>query len=137
MKINPYVNYNGTCEEAFRFYAQCLGGKIETLMNYAGSPAAEHAPPEWQSKVLHASLRVGDAVLLGSDSPPEYYRPPGSLYITLSVDSASEAERIYEALSEGAEIRMPMDETFFAVRFGMLADRFGTPWMIICERPMP
>jgi PhnB protein len=134
MHINPYLNFNGNCEEAFRFYERCLGGKITAMFPHQGTPAAEHVPPEWQSKIMHASLSVGDDVLMGSDAPPKHYETPRGFSVSLNVSKITDAERIFASLSEGGEVRMPIQQTFWAVRFGMLVDRYGIPWMINCEK---
>ena len=134
MQLNAYLNFSGNCEAAFKFYEQCFGGKIVAMMPYKGTPAAEHAPAEWGSKILHAHLTVGDAVLMGSDAPPGHYEQPKGFSVSLGVDKPAEAERIFHALAEKGTVRMPIGETFFAVRFGMAVDRFGTPWIIVCEK---
>ena len=130
MQVNAYVIYNGQCEEAFRFYERCLNGKLVTLMTFAGTPAEQQAPPEWRNKVLHAQLSVGDGVLMGSDAPPGRYEKPAGFSVSLQIKDAAEAERIFHALAENGSIKMPIQQTFWAARFGMLVDRFGTPWMI-------
>jgi PhnB protein len=133
MKIDPYLNFNGQCEEAFRFYERVLGGRIETMMTHENTPIAGEVPPGWEGKILHARLIVGDQVLMGSDSPPEYYARPQGLYVSLNVDAPADAERIFRALADRGTVTMPLEKTFWAARFGMLVDRFGTPWMINCE----
>jgi PhnB protein len=135
MQLNPYLFFSGQCEEAFNFYATLFGGKIAAMIPHAGSPAEGHVPPEWGKKIMHARLLVGDWVLMGSDAPPDRSEAPKGFSITLSVEKAAEAERIFNALAEKGTVRMALDKTFFAERFGMLVDRFGIPWMIICERP--
>ena len=91
-------------------------------------------PVEWRNKIIHARLIVGDKLLMASDAPPDRFDQPKGFSVTVGVDTAAEAERIYNAFAEGGTVRMPMDETFFAERFGMVTDRFGTPWMILCEK---
>jgi PhnB protein len=135
MQLNPYLMFNGQCEAAFKFYERCLAGKIVAMMTYAGSPMEEHAPPEWRNKVMHARLTVGDKVLMGSDAMPGCHEEPKGFSVTLGIDDPAEAERIFNALSEMGTVRMPIEETFWALRFGMLVDQFGIPWMINCERP--
>lgn len=137
MKLHTYLNYGGNCAEAFRFYEQHLAGKIIMMMTYAEMPEPKNFPPGMEKQVLHASLELGETQLLASDVPPERFQPMRSAYLALSVVSIAEAERIYHLLSDGGEIFMPMAETFFAFRFAMLRDKFGTSWMIIHERPMP
>lgn len=134
MQVNAYLNFNGQCEEAFTFYAECLGGKIESMMNHGDSPMAEHVPSEWKEKILHARLLVGDTVLMASDSPPEHYQAPQGSYVSLSVEDTADADRIFSALAEGGKVQMPIEKTFWAERFGMVVDRFGIPWIINCEQ---
>jgi PhnB protein len=135
MKMLTYVNFAGTCAEAFRFYEQHLGGTIGMMMTHGQAPDQSAVKPEWKDAVLHARLSVGGTELLGADIPSA--QPMRSAYLSLNVESDAEAERIFSALSDGGEVFMPMQETFFATRFGQLRDRFGINWMIIRERPMP
>ena len=134
MKMRFYVNFAGTCAEAFRFYEQYLGGRIDMMMTHAQAPEPSRLAPEWKDAILHARISIGETELLGADIPNA--QPMRSAYLTLNVDSDSEAERIYASLSDGGEVFMPMQETFFASRFGQLRDRFGINWMIIRERPV-
>ena len=135
MQLNPYLTFNGQCEAAFKFYEQCLGGKIEAMMPHAGTPAEEHVPVEWRDKIMHARLAVGDGVLMGSDAPPERYEKPRGFSVSLQIKDPAQAERAFHALAEGGAVQMPIQPTFWAARFGMLVDRFGTPWMINCDKP--
>jgi len=135
MKLNSYLFFNGQCEAAFKFYEKCLGGKIEAMLTHEGTPAEQDVPSEWRKKILHARLTVGDQALMGSDAPPERYDKPQGFSVSLNVDKPAEAERIFRALSENGKVQMPLEQTFWAVRFGMCVDRFGTPWMVNCEQP--
>lgn len=135
MQLNPYLSFNGQCEAAFKFYAQCLGGKIAMKLTYGETPMADQTPPGWRDKIAHMRLVVGDKILMGSDTPPERYEETKGIFVTLGVDDPAEAERIFHALAENGTVRMPIQETFWALRFGMFVDRFGTPWMINCEKP--
>jgi len=137
MKVQTYLNYGGNCAEAFRFYEQHLGGKIVVMMTHEQVPDPGSVKPEWRKAILHGRITIGGTELMASDVPPEQFQPMRSVYLTLGVDSDAEAERLYKLLSEGGEIFMAMEETFFATRFAMLRDKFGTSWMIIHERPMP
>lgn len=134
MQVNTYLLFDGNCEAAFQFYEENLGGKTLSLMRYEGSPAAAQVPPEWRKKILHARIGIGDVVLMASDAPPGRYSEAHGFSVALGVDSPQEAERIFQALEAGGKVGMPLEKTFFAERFGMLADRFGIPWMILCER---
>jgi PhnB protein len=134
MQLSPHLNFNGNCETAFKFYEKCLGAKITFMMPYEGSPLANEVPAEWRGKILHASLQVGDALILGADAPPGRYEKPQGFSVTLSPKDPAEAERIFVGLSDGGRVTMPMQETFWAARFGMLVDQFGIPWMINCPK---
>jgi len=136
MKLVTYLNYGGNCEQALRFYEKHLGGKISEIGTYGQMPNAQSVSPEMKNAIMHARINIAGTDLMASDVPPERFQPMRSVYLALSLDSTEEAERIYGLLSDGAEIFMPMQETFFAFRFGMLRDKFGTSWMIIHERPM-
>ena len=136
MRVIPYLSFNGQCEAAFKFYEKCLGGKTLMMMTYGGSPMAEKSPPDWQKKIMHATLSLGDQQLHGADAPPGLYSKPQGFSVTLDIADAAEAERVFQALAEKATVQMPIQETFWALRFGMLVDQFGTPWMINCGKPM-
>ena len=131
MKLDIYVNYSGNCEEAFRFYEQHLGGKITMLLNHQQQPGAADIPDDWKNAILHARIEIGDAVLMGADIPNA--EPMRSAYLTLRVESDEEAERLYKILSKEGQIFMKMEQTFFASRFAMLRDKFGTSWMLLHE----
>jgi PhnB protein len=135
MQLKTYVNFPGTCAEAFRFYEKHLGGKIGMMMTHGQAPDQTLAKPEWRDAVLHARIAVGGTELMGADIPNA--QPVRSAYLSLAVDSDGEAERILSALADGGRVLMPMEETFFASRFGQVQDRFGINWMILHERPMP
>ena len=134
MQLSPYLFFNGQCEEAFKFYEKCLGGKIDAMMPHEGTPAADHVPAEWRTKILHARMVIGDQVLMASDAPPNQFHPPQGFSVSIQVTDPAEAERIFRALTENGTATMPMAETFWAARFGMLVDRFGIPWMINCDK---
>jgi PhnB protein len=137
MKLTTYLNYGGNCEQAFRFYEQHLGGKITAMIPFAGQPLPDGAPPDWEKAIMYARMSIAETELMGNDVPPARFKPMRSVYLALAVTSTEEAERIYALLADGGEVFMPIQETFFAFRFGMLRDRYGTSWMIIHERPMP
>jgi PhnB protein len=134
MQLHPYLNFNGECEAAFKFYEQCLGGKITFMMPFEGSPMADQVPAEWRNKILHATLSLGENVLQGADAPPDRYLKPQGFSVTIALADAAQAERIFRALAENGTVQMPLQETFWALRFGMLVDRFGIPWMINCAK---
>ena len=135
MSLNPYLYFNGQCEEAFKSYEKWLGGKITFMMTYEGSPMAGQAPPGYAKKILHAGLASSDGVLEGCDAPPGEYKKPQSFCVMLRPKDAAEAERIFNALAEKGKVQIPFAETFWALRFGMVVDRFGMPWLINCEKP--
>ena len=137
MQLHTYLNYGGNCEQAFRFYEQHLGGKITMLMRHGEQPDQTKVAPEWKNAVLHARMSIGGTELSGADIPPDRFQPMRSAYLTLTLNSVGEAERIYALLTDGGQIFMPMAETFFAFRFSMLRDRFGTSWMLLHPRPQP
>ncbi len=138
MHVNAYLMFKGNCEEAFKYYAKVTGGKIEMMMPHKGSPAEAQTPPEWQNKILHANLKIGNTNIMASDAPPgRQYKENGGFCVSLAVDTPEDAERIFNAFADGGTVGMPMSETFFALKFGMVNDRFGTPWMVICEKKMP
>jgi PhnB protein len=134
MQLNPYLTFNGNCEEAFKAYAKILDAEIVAMIPHEGSPAESGVPAEWRKKILHARLVFGDDTLMGSDAPPDRYKPMQGFSVTLRIEKIAEAQRVFNALADKATIVMPLGETFFAHRFGMLVDRFGTPWMVVCEK---
>ena len=136
MKLYTYLNYGGNCRQAFEFYVEHLGGKITALTTHGEvpQPPPANAPPDWKNAVVHARMQLGETMLLGADIPPDRFQPMRSAYLTLIVDSTAEAERIYDLLKDGGQVFMPMEETFYAHRFAMLRDRFGTSWMLLHER---
>ncbi|UVJ41833.1 VOC family protein [Pseudomonas sp. LS1212] len=135
MQINPYLIFNGDCEAAFKFYEQCLRGKIEAMMRFGETPAGDHVPKDCHDKIIHTRLEVGDQVLMGSDTTPAHpYKGISGCSVSLNVDSIAEAERVFAALADKGSVQMPLEKTFWAARFGMLTDRFGVPWMVNCEK---
>jgi PhnB protein len=136
MNLHTYLNYGGNCRDAFKFYEQNLGGKITAMMTHAEAPGGSQVPPEAKDTILYASIQLGGTDLMGSDVPADRFQPMRSAYLSLGVDTSAEAERVYALLAEGGEVFMPMMETFFAHKFAMLRDRFGTSWMLIHQKPM-
>jgi PhnB protein len=133
MVLNTYVNYGGNCEEAFSLYAQQLGGRILMVTRHGDVPGGRVPREDWKGKVLHARLEIGGTELFGADIPDA--QPMRSAYLSLTLGSVEEAERVYALLSDRGEIFMRMEETFFASRFAMLRDRFGTSWMLLGPAP--
>jgi len=135
MKINPYLIFNGDCKAAFTFYAESLNGNIEVMLTFGETPAGDQVPKDLHNLIIHTRLAVGDQAIMGSDTTPD--RPTDEMSgcsISLNVDSIAEAERVFSALSEDGTAQMPLEQTFWAARFGMLVDRFGVSWMINCEK---
>lgn len=136
MQLHTYLNFNGQCEEAFQFYKSIFGGDILFMMRNGDSPMAKDMPADQHNRVMHARILIAGQIVMGSDVQEGCAEKPQGFSITINTPDPAEAERIFNALNVGAEVRMPFEETFWAVRFGMLTDRFGTPWMVNCERPM-
>jgi PhnB protein len=130
MHLHTYLNFGGNCEEAFRFYEAQLGATISMLMRHGEQPGRQ-APPGLGGKVLHARMKLGGADVSGADVSEGRFQPMRSAYLALTVDSVEEAERVYGLLSDGGEVFMKLEETFFAQRFAMFRDRFGTSWMLL------
>jgi PhnB protein len=131
MKLHTYLNFGGNCAQAFHFYEQHLGGKITFIMTYGEQPNPENVPPDQKHAILHIRMTIGETELMGADVATERFQPMRSAYLSLTVDSNDEAERIYALLADGGQIFMPIQQTFFAARFAMLRDKFGTSWMIM------
>jgi len=134
MQLNPYLLFNGNCEAAFKFYERTLGGKIELLLPHEGTPAENSVPPEWREKIMHGRMTLNGQTIMASDAPPGRYAQPQGFSINLGFEDPGEAERVFHALAEGGKVNMPIQETFWAQRFGMAVDRFGIPWMVNCEK---
>ena len=132
MQLNAYLSFNGQCEEAFKFYEKCLGGTIQTMMTWGDSPMGDQVSPDLKGKIIHASLMVGDEALLGADSPPGRYESTRGVSVSIQLKDVAKAEQVFSALSDGATVTMPLQQTFWAARFGMLTDRYGVPWMVNC-----
>ena len=131
----PVSELQGECEAAFKFYERCLGAQLGAIFRYAGSPMADQVQADWQDKVMHGSLTLGDTVLMGGDVAPDRYEEPKGFSLSLQITSAADAERIFHELAKGGRIVVPLEKTFWAERFGMVVDRFAIPWLINCEGP--
>jgi PhnB protein len=133
MQMNPYLNFNGQCEAAFKFYGQCLGGQVGAIFRYAGTSLSHQVPTDWQDKVMHGSVTIGEQVLLGADVAPDRYEEPKGVSLSLQMTSTTEAERIFHMLGKDGSVVIPLEKTFWAARFGVLVDRFGIRWLINCD----
>jgi PhnB protein len=137
VKLTPQLSlsFNGNCEAAFRHYERCLDGSLY-ILHWKDSPAAAEVPPEWGDKVYHATLKIGDGAISGNDLPDDRYQRPQGFEVILQTDNPVFAERAFDGLSEGGVVGMPLQETFWAARFGVVRDRFGMRWSVNCEAPV-
>jgi PhnB protein len=135
MKLGTHITFNGQCQAAFTFYERCLGGKIVTMLTWGNSPSVDQVSKEWREKILHATMTVGDSVLMGADLPNA--KVPNGFFVMLTVNSPDEAEQIFRALAENGKIQMPLQKTFWSPSFGVVVDQFGIPWEIQCEQATP
>lgn len=134
MQLNTYLHFPGTCAEARGFYEKTLGAKTVSSFSYGDSPTSEQFGPDWKDKIMHTSFDVGGTVVMAMDAPLDRYSKPQGFSLSISIGSGAEAERLYNALSEGGSVTMPLQKTFWAARFAMFVDKFGVPWMINCEK---
>jgi PhnB protein len=136
MHTSAHLHFKGNCREAFRFYAEVLGGRMVFAMTYGESPAAAETPPEMRDQIIHARLDLGEQFLLGCDTPPDRYLAPQGFNVMAAVEQPAQAEELFRALACDGVVTMPCQETFWAQRFGMCTDRFGIPWMVNCAKPL-
>ena len=134
MKLNPYLNFNGDCAAAIKFYEETLGAKVTFSMTWGEMPEADKFPAETHKLIMHATLNVGDNVVMCADSPPGQYKKPTGINVSIHVKDVSEGERIFTALAAGGVVVMPFQKTFWSPGFGMCNDQFGIPWMVNCEQ---
>lgn len=132
MDIHAYLSFNGDCETALAFYEQALGAKTTFLMRYREAPETQ-GPPDWGEKIIHARFEIGGNVLMAADSPPNWYSKPAGICISINLSDPAQAAAIFTALTDGGEVQMPLQKTFWASAFGMARDKFGIPWMVNCE----
>jgi PhnB protein len=132
MELNPYLNFNGQCAAAFKFYEQIFGGKT-TMQTFGETPMKDQVPADWRDKVIHAQLAIGSTTLMGSDAPPPHYTAPQGFHVSISVSSSADAERLFKSLAEQGKVTMPFQKTFWSPGFGMAVDRFGIPWIVNCD----
>lgn len=137
IQVNPYLVFDGQCEEAFRFYEKVTGGRIQAMLRCGETPAKDHMPPEMHDKIMHACLMFGEHALMGSDAPTPQFTAMKGMSVALHTQTPEEAERVFAQLSDGGTVEMPLQPTFWAQRFGTFTDRYGTPWMINCSITEP
>ena len=138
MLVQPYLFFEGRCEEAIAFYQRTLGAEVAMLMRFKDSPDPPPPgmiPPGSEDKVMHASLRIGETTVMASDGRCAGQPRFGGISLSLSVPDAAEADRLFAALGEGGQVQMPIGKTFFSPRFGIVADRFGVSWMVVADSP--
>lgn len=133
MQMSVYLSFRGECEAAFKFYEECLDAKLGAIFRYAGTSMADKVPADWQNKVMHGSLVIGEQVVMGGDVAPDRYEKPQGFSLSLQIQTTTQAERIFHLLAKDGTVVMPLEKTFWAARFGVLVDRFGIPWLINCE----
>lgn len=134
MQLNPYLTFKGQTEAAFKFYERVLGGKIEAMMRVSETPAKEEMPAETHNSIMHASMKIGESRLMASDVQADQFEATKGISVALHVTDPAEAERVFHGLAENGTVTMPIQETFWAKRFGMLTDQFGTPWLVNCSK---
>ncbi|RDI99897.1 VOC family protein [Dyella solisilvae] len=134
MRFIPYLNFNGDCQQAFDFYAKAFNGRVTMRMTYGESPMAKDMPPDTHGRVMHSQLESANGILVGADGPPQSDTEGG--VVNIDVKTPAEAERVFNALADGGSVQMPIGETFWAHRFGLLTDRFGKGWMVNCLKSM-
>ena len=130
MSVKPYLFFNGRCEEALEFYGNAVGAKVEMLSRFTDAPDPGMAQPGMENKVMHASFRIGESVLMASDGRCDGESQFGGFSLSIDVPDEQKAESVFKALAEGDKITLPLEKTFWAPKFGMLEDRFGVGWMV-------
>ncbi|MDO5652697.1 MAG: VOC family protein [Brachymonas sp.] len=135
MQFTPYLNFDGNCREAFTFYEKLLGGKIKQISTFGEVPENEKMPADMRDRIIHVNLQVGEQELMGSDTVADTcegggYQKPQGLWVSIGVPTQEEGQRVFDGLAEGGDVRMPFEKTFWSGGFGMVVDRFGTPWMV-------
>jgi PhnB protein len=133
MEVNPYLGFNGTCDQALKFYEQVLGATTIFKQTWGNSPMCENMPAEMKDRIMHATIKLGSSTVMCADSPPEHYQKPQGIHVSLHFKDKAEGERIFQGLSEGGNVEMPFQSTFWSPGFGMCVDKFGIPWMVNCE----
>jgi PhnB protein len=136
MQLSSHLGFNGNCEEAMKFYAKTFGGTVMFKMTWGESPMSDQVQADFQDKIMHMSVKVGNSTVMGADSPPGRHQKAQGIMESIAVEELEDAKRIFNALAEGGSVQMPFAETFWAKGFGMATDKYGIPWMVNCEKPM-
>jgi len=137
MQVQPYLFFDGRCEEALEFYKSRLGAKLEMLMRFKENPEPGHNPPNAEQKVMHACVRIGDTAVMASDGNCTGKPSFQGFSLSLTAKDSKEAEQLFSTLAEGGQVQMPLAKTFFSPAFGMVADRFGVSWMVVVPQAQP
>jgi PhnB protein len=132
MQVNPYLFYDGNCEEALTFYQKVLGARIDAMHRFGEGPPEMQSAPEHKNRIMHARLTIDGEVLMASDGMPGHFNKPQGFAVSLQVEDPADAERRFKALADGGTVNMPFGKTFFSKGFGMCVDKFGIPWMVNC-----
>jgi PhnB protein len=135
VQLYPNLTFDGQCEAAFKFYEASLHGRTIFMMTYENTPIDLQTQSDWRGKISHATFALGDFMFYGSDALPGQYQKPQGFALQFNLSDPAEAERIFKALAENGTIQMPLQETFWAFRFGVVVDQFSIPWLINCEKP--
>jgi PhnB protein len=133
MQVQPYLFFDGRCDEALAFYKKAIGAQVEMLMRWKDCPEPGGSSAANKDKVMHANVKIGDTTVMASDGRCEDKPEFKGFALTIATKTAAEADKTFAALSDGGQVQMPMTKTFFSERFGMLADKFGVGWMILVE----
>lgn len=137
MKMSVHLNFNGNCRDAFALYQKVFGVQQQMLMTYGEAPAGAPVPPDWKDKVMHTSIPMGEAMLMGCDAPPDRSKPMAGFQVSVGSSNQAEVKRIFDALQDGGSIQMPLQKTFWSPLFGMCTDKFGVGWMVGSPGELP
>jgi len=131
MQVQPYLDFNGRCDEALEFYKRALGAKVEMLMRWKDSPDKSMVTPQNADKVMHSQFQIGDTTVMASDGRSSGQPNFHCIMLSISANSEADADKLFAGLADGGQVQMPMGKTFFSPRFGMVADKFGVGWMVL------
>jgi PhnB protein len=134
MVVQPYLFFDGKCEEALEFYKKAVGANVTALMRFKDSPSQEHNPPGSAEKVMHCNFSIGNSQIMASDGDCKDQMKSDGFALSITADNTDQAEKMFNGLKDGGHVTLPLTQTFFAKRFGMLKDKFGVHWMIMAEK---